>query len=153
MRTTIKSSIFVAVMAAHLPLRAAEVNTTDSNQYITTDRYTQVTTQPRSDQFNPLDTLISAAFGDEIKTVGQAIQNILEGSSYSWVPAVNSKKGDMLLNTLELPLVNREFGPTSLRSALGALAGSAWELKTDDKLRVIWFEPKAKKSSLFSRTR
>ena len=141
--------LLFSLMATPVAVSAADVITTDANQYVTTDRYTQVTTQPRTDQFSPLDTLISAAFGEEIKTVGQAIQNILEGSSYAWAPPSKGKKEDALLNTLELPLVNREFGPVSLRSALSALAGSAWELKADDKLRVIWFEPK-KKPGIFS---
>lgn len=149
MKIGFKLGLLGSLMAVQLNVLAADVITTDTQQYVTTDRYTQVTTQPRTDQFSPLDTLISAAFGEEIKTVGQAIQNILEGSSYAWAPPANGKKEDALLNTLELPLVNREFGPVSLRSALSALAGSAWELKTDDKLRVIWFEPK-KKPGIFS---
>lgn len=148
----VKPGFLLLLLTAPFPISAAEV-ISDNNQYITTDRYTQVITQPRADQFSPLDTLISAAFGEEIKTVGQAIQNILEGSSYAWAQPANGRKEDALLNTLELPLVNREFGPTSVRSALSALAGTAWELKSDDKLRVIWFEPKKKPGIFSSRKR
>jgi len=149
--STVKTIALLASFATVLPAQAGESMRADDEHYITTDRYTKVDTQPRNDQYSPLDTLISAAFGEEIKTVGQAIQNVLEGSSYTWAPPANGKKEDALLTTIELPQVNREFGPTSLRSALSALAGKAWELKTDDTLRVIWFEPRKKSNGLFTR--
>lgn len=117
---------------------AAEVISENNEHFVTTDRYTQTSIKPRTDQLMPLDALVNFAFGDEVKTVGAAVLEMLEGSGYRWSAPFST--GDALLHDLALPVVNRDIGPIRLREALTTVAGPAWRLRVDDLHRVIWFE-------------
>jgi conjugative transfer region protein (TIGR03748 family) len=128
--------------ALSLPV-LSHADTTGDVDYVTTDRYTSVNIKPRADQYDALDSLVTFVFSEDVKTVGDAIRNALEGSSYSWqAPAKIDNSG---LDTLSLPVVNRDMGPTRLRDALSALAGSAWDLQVDVQSRTLWFTPKKQK--------
>ena len=50
---------------------AAEVISENNEHFVTTDRYTQTSIKPRTDQLMPLDALVNFAFGDEVKQWGR----------------------------------------------------------------------------------
>ena len=108
-------------------------------EYARTDRYTLAKVEARSDQKAPLTTIVTLSFGAEIKTVGEAITELLQGSGYQWV-ASESEQSDQLLNTLTLPAIARTLGPIRLEDALTTIAGFAWALQVDELHRTVAFE-------------
>lgn len=120
---------------------AADVVRDDHEYFVTTDRYTQSSIKPRADQLSPLDTLVNFAFGDEVKTVGSAVREMLEGSGYAWSAPVG-EVDDSRLDQLPLPVINRDIGPVRLRDGLSTMAGIAWQLNVDELNRTVWFSIK-----------
>ncbi len=108
-------------------------------EYARTDRYTLAKVEARSDQKTPLTTVVTLSFGAEIKTVGEAITELLQGSGYQWVVSAN-EQGDQLLNTLTLPAIARTLGPIRLEDALTTIAGKAWTLRVDELHRTVSFD-------------
>lgn len=109
------------------------------NEYISTDRYSLTKVEARADQIKPLTTVINMSFGTDIKTVGQALQELLQGSGYRWVNPTETQD-DQLLNELPLPAIVRTLGPVHLNDALNTVAGEAWKLVSDETHRTVWFE-------------
>ncbi len=102
---------------------------------VKTDRYTQMSIEPRLEQREPLKSVINIHFSQNIKTVGEAINELLKGSGYQWV----SNEQDSRLLQLELPGINRALGPIRLNEALKVLAGSSWDLAVDPLNRTVQF--------------
>lgn len=114
---------------------------THAEEYVRTDRYTLATIDPRGDQAAPLTAVVTMTFGSHIQTVGQAIDEILQGSGYRWiVQAGATEDSDMLLNDLPLPAVVRTIGPIRLQDALDTIAGESWGLVVNHTNRTLWFE-------------
>lgn len=112
-----------------------------AEEYVRTDRYTLATIDPRGDQAAPLTAVVTMTFGAHIQTVGQAIDEILEGSGYRWIVQAGAiKDSDMLLNDLPLPAVVRSIGPIRLQDALDTIAGESWGLVINHTNRTLWFE-------------
>lgn len=112
-----------------------------AEEYVRTDRYTLATIDPRGDQAAPLTAVVTMTFGSHIQTVGQAIDEILEGSGYRWIVQAGAiKDSDMLLNDLPLPAVVRTIGPIRLQDALDTIAGESWGLVVNNTNRTLWFE-------------
>lgn len=107
-----------------------------ADESVKTDRYTLVNVDPKGDQKEPLTTVVSMSFGADIRTVGEAITELLNGSGYRW----QSHEEDETLNSLPLPSVIRSLGPIRLHEALSTVAGQAWSLKVDELHRTVWFE-------------
>ncbi len=135
----INQTLLGLMLSSAIPSAMAVDVTTDSGtHFVSTDRYTKQAIEARGDQVSPLESIISAAFGDEVKTVGQAVKELLEGSGYSW--AAPTGNDDAMLNDLPLPVVNRDIGPIRLRDALTTVTGKAWRLHIDELHRSVWFE-------------
>jgi conjugative transfer region protein (TIGR03748 family) len=126
-------NIFTALFLLFCSVNATAAET------VITDRYTRVDIAPRADQQEPLIGVVNIHFGNDIHTVGEAINEVLKGSGYRWVIYGD----DALFNTLELPSIVRTLGPIQLENALKVLAGSAWEMKVDKLNRTIWFLTKS----------
>jgi conjugative transfer region protein (TIGR03748 family) len=103
---------------------------------VQTDRYTSVSLEPLPEQVSPILAVVNIQFSDNVKTVGDAIFELLAGSGYRW--DISSAENHRLMD-LPLPMVSRELGPIRLRDALSALAGQSWELKVDELTRTIHF--------------
>lgn len=108
------------------------------SEYIPTDRYTLVKVEAHSDQKAPLTTITTLSFGANIQTIGQAIQELLQGSGYRWINPTETPN-DQLLNELPLPAIDRTLGPIHLNDALETVAGEAWNLMIDETHRTVWF--------------
>lgn len=109
---------------------------TVAEELVKTDRYTLATVEAQGDQKAPLTTVVAMSFGADIRTVGEAITELLNGSGYRW----ELHQDDQSLNTLPLPSVVRTLGPIRLNEALTTIAGQAWTLKVDELRRIVWFE-------------
>lgn len=107
-----------------------------ADEFVKTDRYTLTSIDATGDQKAPLTTVVTMSFGADVRTVGEAILELLNGSGYRWELHAN----DQSLNTLPLPSVVRTLGPIRLNDALATIAGYAWVLKIDELHRVIWFD-------------
>ncbi|MDZ7924944.1 MAG: hypothetical protein U5M23_13030 [Marinagarivorans sp.] len=135
-----KFAIKIATLALALSpsFASAEVLEKDGKQYVRTDNYTLINIETKNEQLNPLLSITTINFSQNIFTVGQAINELLRGSGYTWLSAQNDNDA---LSELELPSVVRELGPIRLRDALITVAGVAWELEANEVNRTLWFTP------------
>lgn len=106
-------------------------------------RYQTVENKPLAEQSDLLSPIIQVHFLSNIKTVGDAINDILRYSGYSLIES--KQQTTDLQDTLKkpLPFVDRDLGPMSLRQALTVLAGSAFDLSVDPLHRTINFQLKS----------
>ncbi|MEX5567316.1 PilL N-terminal domain-containing protein [Pseudomonas syringae] len=101
-------------------------------------RYTLVSTEPTTEQRDLLSQIIDVNIPSSLTpSVQDALQYVLQRSGYSLCPVTASVK---VLFTRPLPATHYRLGPIPLRSALQVLAGSAWQLTTDEVSRSVCFE-------------
>lgn len=113
-----------------------------SSGLIRTDRYTLVRSGPTEDQVRPLEAVVNITFSPQVTTVGQALQELLQGSGYRLIHR-NGEYGqpvDQVLMRQPLPATQYQLGPMSLRDALSTLGGPAWHLQSNEFGREVWFE-------------
>ncbi len=130
-----KTVIFLLALFVSTDLLASEAN-------MQTGRYLSVTNKPLHEQQDLLSQIYQVHFPKEVQTVGDAIRYLLHYSGYSLVDEAHQT--DALKNTLTkpLPLIDRNFGPMSLRDALVTLAGPAFTLMSDSLNREVNFKLK-----------
>jgi len=106
------------------------------------NKYLTVSNKPKKEQVNVLEEIIQIRFPQNVKTVGSAINYILRFSGYSLI--ADKKINPALQITLgkPLPIVDRQLGPMSLRTALTILAGESYNLSVDPLNREINFKLK-----------
>lgn len=121
---------------------SAQPDERPSSGMIRTDRYTLTKTGPTEDQVRPLDAIVNVTLSPSVQTVGQALQELLQGSGYRLI----HRKGeygeplDKVLMQQSLPATQYQLGPMALRDALSTLGGSAWHLQSNEFGREVWFE-------------
>ena len=104
-------------------------------------RYSLFATTPTEAQANLLEATITVQFPDRIRTVGEAIQQLLQQSGYRLAAPDPTKPESTYLFALALPAVQRSLGPMTLKRALEMLAGPAFRLVEDPVHRLVAFEP------------
>ena len=104
-------------------------------------RYSLFATTPTEAQANLLEATITVQFPDRIRTVGEAIQQLLQQSGYRLAAPDATKPESTYLFALALPAVQRSMGPMTLKRALETLAGPAFRLVEDPVHRLVAFEP------------
>ena len=82
----------------------------------------------------PLDEMITVRVPLEIKTIGEAMEYILQGSGYQL-----KKEPDLVLYQHAYPRVYRSIGGVELRAVLKNLAGAPYQLVVDPVNRLISF--------------
>ena len=102
-------------------------------------RYITIANIPKLGQSELLSQIIEVRFPQNIQTVGSAMNYLLRFSGYSLT--ADSHMNPELKNILKkpLPIIDRNFGPLSLKIALGTLAGPAFKLIDDPVNREINF--------------
>lgn len=128
--------MFKQILALIVIVGLLDAVTAFADDVVKTDRYTLTKVEADGDQKAPLTTVVTMSFGADVRTVGEAITELLNGSGYRWELHID----DQSLNTLPLPSVVRSLGPIRLNEALTTIAGQAWVLKVDELHRVVWFE-------------
>ncbi len=114
-----------------------------SDKLIQTGRYLTVNNQIQVEQLDLLSPIIQVHFLSDIKTVEDAITDVLHYSGYALVET--SQQTRDLQNTLKkpLPLIQRDIGPLSLRQVLTLLIGPAFHLIVDPLNRTVDFQLKS----------
>src|SRR5262245_56876816 len=110
-----------------------------SKPHSVTGRYLTVTNQPLPEQQDLLSQILQVRFPVEVQTVGDAMHYLLRYSGYSLIHETDQSAA--LKNTLKkpLPLIDRNFGPMSLKDALITLVGPAFTLVQDPLNREVNF--------------
>jgi conjugative transfer region protein (TIGR03748 family) len=110
---------------------------------IKTDRYTLAVMEPTQSSVNPLQTAVTAAFATNIITIGEAVDEVLDGTGYRVRRnADQTHQGiylDSILLNQPLPAAHRELGPLPLIEILQVIAGSSWKVKGSDLSRTVSF--------------
>lgn len=134
-----KQRLFVMAL---LSIFVSETCLADNN-LTQVSRYLTIPNKPNLYQTNLLSQQIQVRFTRNIQTVGDAMNYILRFSGYSLIP--ESQMNPALKLTLEkqLPIVDRELGPMTLREALITLVGPAFSLSHDPVNRFVNFELKS----------
>ena len=104
-------------------------------------RYSLFAATPTEAQANLLEATITVQFPDRIRTVGEAVQQLLQQSGYRLAAPDATRPESAYLFALALPAVQRSLGPMTLKRALETLAGPAFRLVEDPVHRLVAFEP------------
>lgn len=103
-------------------------------------RYQSIAAGPEAVQVDLLSAVITHRFDEEIRTVGEAVENLLEGSGYRLLSARLAESYRVHLFAMPLPDVQRQLGPITRRDALELLSGEAFRLVVDPVYRLVSFK-------------
>lgn len=106
-------------------------------------RYTMIKHDISIEQTDLLAQVRQLRFPEYIKTIGEAIEHLLENSGYALVEQGKRDQYQETLLSQPLPLIHRQLEPISLRKGLCLLAGTAYELIEDPIARTVHFKIKA----------
>ncbi|MGZ8246170.1 PFGI-1 class ICE element type IV pilus protein PilL2 [Methylomagnum sp.] len=110
-----------------------------------TGRYSYVANGPAAAQIDPLLAIIEVRLPQGLDTVGLAADYLLKRSGYCLMEPGATEVRHLL--RLPLPEVHRHLGPMTLREALLALGGTAYELVVDPVYREVGYRVIAPKGS------
>jgi len=100
-------------------------------------RYTLVELEPTVAQRDLLLQVIEVALPQDVQaTVSDGLWHVLKRSGWRLCEEAVAVKE---LDALPLPAAHLHLGPMTVRDALLTLAGSAWELRTDERARQVCF--------------
>lgn len=100
-------------------------------------RYTLVELAPQAAQQNLLLQVVDASVpATPQPTVEDGLRHVLQRSGYS---LCDDDSNSTPLYALPLPAAHLRLGPILLHDALLTLAGPAWELQVDDRVRQVCF--------------
>ena len=102
-------------------------------------RYTEADPVPLPTQIDLLSAVVFVALDDTVITVGDAVEDVLEGSGYQLSVLPDHTRERQLLFGFALPKVHRTLGPVTIRDALKTLAGERWMLIEDPARRLVTF--------------
>ena len=106
-------------------------------------RYKTVSNKPTAAQVNPLLAIGQYKFASSIRTVGQAIGQVLSTSGYRLVDEKTMNKNAKSVLKLPLPLVDRELGPMAVQDIVSVLMGrDIFNLRINPLQRTINFSVK-----------
>ena len=103
-------------------------------------RYSVVAPVPRTDQSDPLETIVRLTFPPYVKDVGTAVDYLLARSGYRLADAMAAGEAQLILLRRPLPESQRTLGPMPLRRALETLGGEAFWLVEDPVHRLVAFD-------------
>lgn len=135
----------VAVVASVLGSLVAAIpghaETVYADTYLMVGRYSTYRTAPDFDQLNPLAQIITVKLPEaRVRTVGQALQQLLRGSGYAQIHSPDPYAAALL--DKPLPEVHRQLGPMPLAAALKTLVGQPYEILVNDVQRQVCVELK-----------
>lgn len=111
-----------------------------SSQDVRVGRYQSMAAGPEAVQADLLSAVITHRFDEDIRTVGEAVEDLLEGSGYRLLSAKLAESYRVHLFALPLPEVQRQLGPITRRDALELVSGEAFRLVVDPVYRLVSFE-------------
>ncbi|HGW5375681.1 TPA: PilL N-terminal domain-containing protein [Pseudomonas aeruginosa] len=127
--------------ASRTPDSPTAESTEPSPEYIPVarqGRYTLVELAPAAAQRDLLLQVIDVSMpADAHASVGDGLRHVLKRSGYRLCDDTSATRE---LYLLPLPLAHQRLGPMTLRDALLTLAGPAWAMRADDRVRRICFD-------------
>jgi len=100
-------------------------------------RYTLVELEPATSQRDLLLQVVEVALPQGVQaTVGDGLRHVLKRTGWRLCEGTDAV---MEMDALPLPAEHMHLGPMMLRDALLTLAGSAWELRMDERARQVCF--------------
>ncbi|QWT42230.1 PilL N-terminal domain-containing protein [Dickeya dadantii] len=100
-------------------------------------RYTLVELAPNAAQRDLLLQVIDVSIPEDARaTVGDGLRHVLKRSGYRLCETAQPL---IELYSLPLPAAHLYMGPMTLRDALLTLAGSAWDMQVDERVRQVCF--------------
>jgi len=100
-------------------------------------RYTLVELEPTAVQRDLLLQVVEVSLPQGVQaTVGDGLRHVLKRTGWR---LCEGSTAVMELDALPLPAAHLHLGPMTVRDALLTLAGSAWELRTDERARQVCF--------------
>lgn len=108
-------------------------------------RYSSIANVATISQENPLFAISQFKFGFRVKTVGQAVWQVLLDTGYSLAPEKQLPASAREVLSKPLPVTQRELGPISVANALQTLIGhQVFTLVMDPVHRLVTFKLKSK---------
>lgn len=107
---------------------------------VTVSRYSTISDEPSAVQRDPLAAPVTSTLPASVRTVGDAIEQLLAPSGYRLSPPFAGDPDRAELLGLPLPEVHRALGALPLRTALQLLTGPAFTLVEDPVHRLVSFE-------------
>lgn len=111
-----------------------------TSQDVRVGRYQSMAAGPEAVQVDLLSAVITHRFDADIRTVGEAVEDLLEGSGYRLLSATLAETYRVHLFALPLPDAQRQLGPITRRDALELVSGEAFRLIVDPVYRLVSFE-------------
>jgi len=106
-------------------------------------RYSSISNVATRAQQNPLLAIAQFKFSARVKTVGQALLQVLQDTGYSLVPEKQLPRSVRKVLAKPLPVTQRELGPISMKDALSTLMDSqVFRLMVDPVNRRVTFRLK-----------
>lgn len=124
------------------------VTTSFANQ-MSIGRYLAVGVKPQNEQQHLLEQHIQIKFPQNILTIKQAVQFILQFSGYRLADDPVMNKPALAMLNQPLPEVDRSFGPMTLSQSLTTLSGEPFYLLVDPVHRLIAYKIKDRYHSLY----
>lgn len=107
------------------------------------DRYATVENRASAAQINPLLAIAQFRFQPSVQTIGDAIHQVLQNTSYQLVPENQLPEIAKETLTKPLPITVRSLGPISIKDAVLVLMGKeVFNLIVDPAHRLINFRVK-----------
>lgn len=106
-------------------------------------RYITLQNQPKKSQINLLSQNIQLRFPQNVQTIEGAINHLLRFSGYSLIEKARMSDALKIVLGKPLPLVDRDFGPMSLKDCLQTLVGPAFSLEQNPINRTVNFNLKS----------
>jgi type IV pili sensor histidine kinase/response regulator len=116
-------------------------------------RYLTIENKPQTFQVDLLSQIIQVRFPQNIQTVGEAMNYLLRLSGYSLIPANHRSEPLKIMLNKPLPIIDRDFGPMSLKDALITLAGPAFYLTEDPVNRSVDFRLRSSYARFYAKHR
>jgi len=102
-------------------------------------RYTLVELEPAAAQRDLLLQVVEVALPQGVQaTVGDGLRHVLKRTGWK---LCEETAAVMALDALPLPAAHRYLGPMTVRDAMLTLAGLAWEMRVDERVRQVCFVP------------
>ena len=133
-------NVLSGVLALSLGQAAIASPCVAPSQDVQIGRYQSIAAAPEPQQVDLLSQVITHEFPDDVRTVGEAVKDLLEGSGYRLLSAKLAETYRIHLFALPLPDMQRKLGPLTLRDALELLSGEAFQLVVDPVYRLVSFE-------------
>jgi conjugative transfer region protein (TIGR03748 family) len=139
------------LLSGLLCLSVLGATTTSFANNVSVGRYLSVAVKPQSDQQRLLQQQIQIKFPQNVLTIKQAVQFILQFSGYRLCDESQLSPPARRVLSQPLPEVDRTFGPMTLEQGLETLVGDDFYLLIDSVNRLVGLKIKPSYRHLYEK--